>query len=150
MRTITTIYEGTTGIQANDLIGRKLARDKGVNAAALIRDIKTGAGGAGTDQRYRACFDPVRADHRADGVRGRHALDARTTMTVDPREAAAGAVPYLKLTGTVTGGWQMARAARIAHHLLASGEENARFPARQDRYGAILCRACVAGGGAVA
>ena len=39
--TITTIYEGTTGIQANDLIGRKLARDKGVNAAALIRDIKT-------------------------------------------------------------------------------------------------------------
>jgi 3-(methylthio)propanoyl-CoA dehydrogenase len=43
------------------------------------------------------------------------------------REAAAGAVPYLKLTGTVTGGWQMARAARIAHHLLASGEENAAF-----------------------
>ena len=37
---ITTIYEGTTGIQANDLIGRKLARDKGVNAAALIRDMK--------------------------------------------------------------------------------------------------------------
>ena len=37
---ITTIYEGTTGIQANDLIGRKLARDKGVNAGALIRDMK--------------------------------------------------------------------------------------------------------------
>ena len=44
-----------------------------------------------------------------------------------PREAAAGAVPYLKLTGTVAGGWQMARAARIARHLLASGGENAAF-----------------------
>ena len=44
-----------------------------------------------------------------------------------PREAAAGAVPYLKLTGTVAGGWQMVRAARIAHHLLASSEENAAF-----------------------
>ncbi len=37
---ITTIYEGTTGIQANDLIGRKLARDNGLNAGALIRDMK--------------------------------------------------------------------------------------------------------------
>ena len=36
---ITTIYEGTTGIQANDLIGRKLVRDKGLNAGALIRDM---------------------------------------------------------------------------------------------------------------
>jgi hypothetical protein len=44
-----------------------------------------------------------------------------------PREAAAGAVPYLKLTGTVAGGWQMARAARIAHHLLTSGVENPAF-----------------------
>ncbi len=44
-----------------------------------------------------------------------------------PREAAAGAVPYLKLTGTVAGGWQMARAARIAHRLLSAGAENAAF-----------------------
>ena len=45
----------------------------------------------------------------------------------DPREAAAGAVPYLKLTGAVTGGWQMTRAARIARDLLASGEESGAF-----------------------
>src|SRR5208282_4928731 len=45
----------------------------------------------------------------------------------NPREAAAVAVPYLKLTGTVTGGWLMARAARIAHRLLASGEESPAF-----------------------
>ena len=61
--------------------------------------------------------------------------DCRTRLRVrmlaqydsSPREAAAGAVPYLKLTGTVAGGWQMVRAARIAHHLLASSEENAAF-----------------------
>ena len=45
----------------------------------------------------------------------------------DPREAAAGAVPYLKLTGTVAGGWQMARAARIARRLLASDGQDAGF-----------------------
>jgi len=40
---------------------------------------------------------------------------------------AARGVPYLKLTGTVSGAWQMARAARIACQLLASGENNAAF-----------------------
>ena len=45
----------------------------------------------------------------------------------NPREAAAGAVPYLKLTGIVVGGWQMAHAARIARDLLSSGEENPAF-----------------------
>jgi hypothetical protein len=44
-----------------------------------------------------------------------------------PREAAAGAVPYLKLTGVVAGGWQMARAARIARNLEQAGEGGAAF-----------------------
>ena len=123
---ITTIYEGTTGIQANDLIGRKLARDKGVNAGALIRDMK-------------AELEAVEPTNDTDLALIRSALtialkafeEATVWMLAhydsSPREAAAGAVPYLKLTGTVTGGWQMARSARIAHHLLASGEENAAF-----------------------
>ena len=67
-----------------------------------------------------------------------------------PREAAAGAVPYLKLTGTVTGGWQMARAARIAHRSAGVRRGERRVPAGQDRHGALLRRACAAGGGAVA
>ena len=123
---ITTIYEGTTGIQANDLIGRKLARDKGVNAGALIRDMKA-------DLEAFACAND--ADLSAIGSALEPAVQGFEEATGwmlahhdgDPREAAAGAVPYLKLAGTVAGGWQMARAAQIARDLLASGEGSAAF-----------------------
>ncbi len=123
---ITTIYEGTTGIQANDLIGRKLARDQGVNAAALIRDMQA---------ELDALAPTNDADLAAIGSALKAALGAFEEVTSwmlahhdsHPREAAAGAVPYLKLTGAVTGGWQMARAARIARDLLTRGEQNAAF-----------------------
>ena len=123
---ITTIYEGTTGIQAADLTGRKLARDKGVNAAALIRDMTA---------ELKALAPANNADLSAIATALRAALEAFGDATswmlshgdTSPREAAAGAVPYLKLTGTVTGGWQMARAARVARDLLASGDESPAF-----------------------
>ena len=123
---ITTIYEGTTGIQASDLIGRKLVRDKGVNARALIRDITV---------ETEALATANDADLSAIGPALQAALAAFEEATSwmlahhdsNPREASAGAVPYLKLAGTVTGGWQMARAARIADDLLASGAPNAAF-----------------------
>jgi alkylation response protein AidB-like acyl-CoA dehydrogenase len=123
---ITTIYEGTTGIQALDLIGRKLARDKGTNAAALIRDMKLTIADLERDD------DPnlsAVAGALRDGV---EALEAATEWLLDnadlnPRETAAGAVPYLKLMGVVAGGWQMARAARIARDLLRRAEANEGF-----------------------
>jgi alkylation response protein AidB-like acyl-CoA dehydrogenase len=123
---ITTIYEGTTGIQANDLIGRKLARDKGVNAGALIRDMKAEL------EALASTNDTDLAAIRSALQAALKAFEEATSWMLahyesDPREAAAGAVPYLKLTGAVTGGWQMARAARIARDLLASGEESAAF-----------------------
>ena len=123
---ITTIYEGTTGIQANDLIGRKLARNQGVNAGALIRDIQTE-------------LDTLGATNDTDMVSIRSGLTAALAAfeeatawmlehyDTDPRGAAAGAVPYLKLTGTITGAWQMSRSARIAKQLLGAGEENEAF-----------------------
>ena len=123
---ITTIYEGTTGIQANDLLGRKLVRDKGLNAGALIRDM--------TAELDALAFTND-TDLSAIASTFRAALGAFEEATAwllarhdsNPREAAAGAVPYLKLTGIVVGGWQMARAARIARDLLSAGEENAAF-----------------------
>jgi hypothetical protein len=120
---ITTIYEGTTGIQANDLISRKLARDKGVNVDALISDI----------QMELEALEPTNDDSlvviRSALTKALRAFEEGTSWMLahydsNPREAAAGAVPYLKLMGTVSGGWQMARAARIAHDLLTSGEES--------------------------
>jgi hypothetical protein len=123
---ITTIYEGTTGIQANDLIGRKLARDNGLNAGTLIRDMTAEL------EALTPTNDPDLAAIRAAMTTALKAFEEATRWMLEhsdtnPREAAAGAVPYLKLTGTVAGGWQMARAARIAHRLLSAGAENAAF-----------------------
>jgi hypothetical protein len=123
---ITTIYEGTTGIQANDLIGRKLARDNGLNAGALIRDMNAEleALARGNDAHLAAVRCALTGAVQAFEAATRWMLEHSDN---NPREAAAGAVPYLKLTGTVAGGWQMARAARIAHRLLSAGAENAAF-----------------------
>ena len=123
---ITTIYEGTTGIQALDLIGRKLVRDKGVNAAALIGEMKAEAAALASTN------DPDLAAIGAALKTGLKSFQDATEWLLansdkNPREAAAGAVPYLKLTGVVAGGWQMARAARIARDLTQAGESGGAF-----------------------
>jgi acyl-CoA dehydrogenase len=117
---ITSIYEGTTGIQANDLIGRKLAAEKGVTAKAVIAEM-------------RAFGDSLAdVDHPALNVIRRSLADGVAALTEasdwlletyprDPKAAAAGSVPYLKLWGIVAGGWQMARAALIAKQRLDAG-----------------------------
>ncbi len=115
---ITTIYEGTTAIQANDLTGRKVALEKGATAKELIRQIRD----------LEKALAGV-ASHPALGVirralaEGVEALEQSTEWLIDtyPRNvkaAAAGSVPYLKLFGIVTGGWLMARSALIAKHRL--------------------------------
>jgi hypothetical protein len=110
---ITTIYEGTTGIQANDLVGRKVGYEKGATALALIAEMRE------TDQalaRMGAPFEGSRR-HFAAAI---DALEAATRWLVDtfprePQRAAAVAVPYLELFGTVAGGWLMMKSAAIAH-----------------------------------
>jgi hypothetical protein len=123
---ITTIYEGTTGIQANDLIGRKIARDKGATAQAVIAMMRTTEG-----QLAEAPGTDLRAIGAAlsDGVK---ALNEATdwivaTYSSDVKAASAGAVPFLQLFGVVAGGWQMARAALTAQAKLAAGNGEAPF-----------------------
>ncbi len=123
---ILTIYEGTTAIQANDLVGRKTARDGGAVARALIAQVRATA--AELAQRGDA-------DLRAIGQRleqGAAALDDVVGFVVasfksDVRAVFAGSVPYLKLAGTVLSGWQMGRAALAAEALLGEGGEDAVF-----------------------
>src|ERR1041384_195000 len=92
---ITTIYEGTTGIQAMDLVGRKIARDGG--------------------RTVKAWLDEVRKIPQMEaGVRAVSDCVDFITASKDPRLTFAGAVPFLKLMGIVAGGWQMARAAAAA------------------------------------
>lgn len=122
---ISTIYEGTTGIQANDLIGRKVGAEKGATALALIDEMR------GLDAALAASGEPFAGMHRSY-VQSVHALEAGTRWLVDhyrqePEAAAAVAVPYLKLFGTVAGGWLMARAALIARERLSASGADREF-----------------------
>ncbi|HEX3848308.1 MAG TPA: acyl-CoA dehydrogenase [Steroidobacteraceae bacterium] len=108
---ITPIYEGTTGIQASDLVGRKLGRDGGQAARAVIADMRRFAGEA-------ARADTLR-DAAAQLSQSVDALERAVAHTVaifpkDIRAAMAGAVPLLELFGIVAGGWQLLRGAVIA------------------------------------
>jgi alkylation response protein AidB-like acyl-CoA dehydrogenase len=106
---ITTIYEGTTGIQANDLVGRKVGYEKGATAFAVIADMRKTVAALGGDLVNNGKSLAAAID----------ALEEATRWIVDnfqknPNGVFAVAVPYLKLFGTVGGGWMMARAAQIA------------------------------------
>ncbi|MBP6096353.1 MAG: acyl-CoA dehydrogenase [Methyloversatilis sp.] len=123
---ITTIYEGTTGIQANDLVGRKIARDGGATARAVIADMRAQAdaldatGDATLQVIATALRQSVGALERGVGFVVAH-------WRSDPRAVLAGAVPLLGLFGRVAGGWQMARAALLAHQRLAAGSDEPDF-----------------------
>ncbi len=116
---ITTIYEGTTGIQAMDLVGRKISREAGATAKAWLASLKMldaelAKSGNADIKALRAQL-AAGAQAVADGVNF-------IVETKDPRAMFAGAVPFLKLMGIVAGGWQMARAALAAEKKMASGD----------------------------
>ncbi|MCY1263993.1 3-methylmercaptopropionyl-CoA dehydrogenase [compost metagenome] len=103
------IYEGTTAIQANDLIGRKTARDDGAVAYALIDDIES------TLLLLTQLPGQAYSTMKIQLERGVKAWTSSMEFVLsnikdDPNAVFAGAVPYLKLIGIVLGGWQMARA----------------------------------------
>jgi alkylation response protein AidB-like acyl-CoA dehydrogenase len=123
---ITTIYEGTTGIQANDLLGRKTARDGGATAGLVAAEIAKVAGelAAHPDAHLRAIGKRL-ATSAADL---KQAIDwVVGAFGAHPREAHAGAVAYLRLWGLVAGGWQLGRSALIAARRLHEGVGDARF-----------------------
>jgi 3-(methylthio)propanoyl-CoA dehydrogenase len=114
---ITPIYEGTTAIQANDLIGRKLARDSGSAARAVIAEMRTLEGALRAEPDISALAPPFLA--------GIEALEQAVDYVVenyatDIRSVSVGAVPMLKLLGIVAGGWQLLRSALIAHRRRAA------------------------------
>ncbi len=123
---ITTIYEGTTGIQANDLIGRKTARDGGATAREVLADMRK-----------------VAMELASNADASLHSLGAALSESIDalaravdwmvsaygekPRAAHAVAVSYLRLWGLVAGAWQLGRAALIASRHQREGVGDARF-----------------------
>jgi butyryl-CoA dehydrogenase len=126
---ILTIYEGTTAIQANDLIGRKTARDGGRTAKALVA-------------RMRATELDLAGETAGDlaAIRNQLAAGIRAFETVidyvvanarsDVRAVYAGSVPTLMLAGVVIGGWNMARAAQVANAKQAAGDSDPFYAAK--------------------
>lgn len=123
---IITIYEGTTGIQSLDLIGRKLLRDMGATATSVGKKVEAVA---------KECA--VHSDATVKRI-GEALLKALATLNEtsqwigmnamgDLHKAFACSVPYLRLWGIVAGGWQMARAAQISADKSAAGDPEAEF-----------------------
>ncbi len=117
---ILTIYEGTTAIQANDLVGRKTSRDGGQTALGIAKQIEK-------------TVDALKANGSADALVVAKRLDAARAAYVDvvnfiaggaktsPNDVFAGSVPYLMLAGNVMAGWQLARSLLVAQVQLKAG-----------------------------
>ena len=117
---ITTIYEGTTGIQANDLIGRKLIGDNGAELNALLDDIKATLVEL---ESFGTTFAVIATALQA----GIESLEALITWVLNhykdnPRLPGSAAVNLMMASGTVIGGWMMAKSAIIAHQKMADDE----------------------------
>ena len=110
---IAAIYEGTNGIQAIDLVGRKLAMRNGAVVHELLDRVAATADGLHDD------LDALRGP-LVDGVRA--ARTCTDWLLAHPGDAAlAGAAPYLRLLATVVGAWLLARSAEVARSELAAG-----------------------------
>jgi hypothetical protein len=119
---ILTIYEGTTAIQANDLVGRKTARDGGRTAQAIAAQVER------TEQALaQSGSADARAVARRLGAARQAFLDAVGFIVQQgkgaPNAVFAGSVPYLMLAGTLVAGWQLGRSLLVAQDLLPKGQD---------------------------
>ncbi len=119
---IVTIYEGTTGIQAMDLVGRKILRDKGQAVGELIAELKA----------FKADLDAQGDDFKSMQARFTRALQALETTTQwyldqvpnDPDLPGSIAFNYLMMMGYVVAGWLMAKSAIAAKRLIDQGSDD--------------------------
>lgn len=121
---ITSIYEGTTGIQAIDLLGRKIIRDGGAEARRLLTEIQTCATELSMSSNIQ--LQSIAADLQKAVQSVSKALDWVLHVHVtNPQAALTGAYPLLRCFGFVCGGWLMAKAALISEEVLQGDARNA-------------------------
>ena len=118
---IAPIYEGTTGIQAADLVGRKLASDGGAAMSALLAEMRSVA--QELEHNADARLAPMAPPSPRACRRSKTSRSGCARAGTDVDEALASSVDYLMMTGYVCGGWQMARAALVASENEAAGED---------------------------
>ncbi|MGY8903590.1 MAG: acyl-CoA dehydrogenase [Burkholderiales bacterium] len=119
---ILTIYEGTTAIQANDLVGRKTARDGGQTAKAIAAQIEA------TEAQLAKCSSvPARAVLKRLTAARLAFVDVVEFVAgntkASPNAVFSGSVPYLMLAGNLVAGWQLARSLLVAEDQIAQGIE---------------------------
>ncbi|HZO92706.1 MAG TPA: acyl-CoA dehydrogenase C-terminal domain-containing protein [Candidatus Baltobacteraceae bacterium] len=126
---IAAIYEGTTGIQALDLVGRKLIRDMGASATKVLKTIGAFAKelSESDDARLKALGASLA---EATKALGESAQWIGMSAMGDLRTAFAASVPFLKFVGIVAGGWQLFRGAKVAAEKLAAGETDPFYTAK--------------------
>jgi alkylation response protein AidB-like acyl-CoA dehydrogenase len=116
------IYEGTTAIQANDLVGRKTSRDGGALAKAIAAQIADTEGQLAA--RPSAAGKKLAAQLKAARESFLQVVDfVVANVKTKPNDVFAGSVPYLMLAGNLVSGWQMGRALIVAEDRLAAGED---------------------------
>jgi len=126
---ILTIYEGTTAIQANDLVGRKTARDGGQIAKGIAAQIEA----TQAELLASGSADALAVAKRLDAARQAFVevveFVAANTKT-SPNAVFSGSVPYLMLAGNLIAGWQLARSLLVAQTQLAQGDDAAFMQAK--------------------
>ncbi|HTT01287.1 MAG TPA: acyl-CoA dehydrogenase [Steroidobacteraceae bacterium] len=127
---ITAIYEGTTGIQANDLVGRKIGRDQGAALQALIADMARELDELGTAARGAAAGHALHESVHACALEALALLRASSAAIIEmraarPELALAVSVPFLELCGLVVSAWLVAKSAAVAAR--AQGGASAEF-----------------------
>jgi alkylation response protein AidB-like acyl-CoA dehydrogenase len=116
------IYEGTTAIQANDLVGRKTARDGGAVAKAIAAQIADTEGQL--NARSSEAGKKLAKQLKAARESFLQVVDfVLANVKANPNAVFAGSVPYLMLAGNLVAGWQMARSLIVAEDKLAAGED---------------------------
>jgi hypothetical protein len=122
---ISSIYEGTTGIQANDQLNRKLSRDQGAALNSLLAEATheleaIESKDANVAGAKAAAIEALATTRRAAGV-------VLKAMMSAPADAYAVSIPFLKLCGFALGGWLQAKSAAIAERKLAAGGADKQF-----------------------
>lgn len=147
---ITSIYEGTNGIQAADLVARKLARDGGGALATVLEAV------GGTASQLSEHADPGLCQLGSALEQARSALETSADLLLqrhvqDPARALGGSFDFLMQCGYLFGGWQLARGALVAA-ARAAGSDNPFYPrkvATAVAYGELILPRCAAHAGAV-
>ncbi len=126
---ILTIYEGTTAIQANDLVGRKTARDGGQTPKAIAVQIEK----AEAELLQNGSADAIAVAKRLKAAREAF-VDVVNFVAgntkASPNAVFAGSVPYLMLAGNLMAGWQLARSLLVAQEQIAAGHDVAFMKAK--------------------